>query len=375
MVCDVSIGSFLSGGIDSSLVSIFMQKLNTKKIDTFSIKFKNENYDESKFSDYISKTIGSVHHQIQIDEINFKDAIEEIIDVYGEPFADSSQIPTILISKFTKKKVKVCLSGDGADELFGGYNRYKYIPICWKFFKLLGLKYNFNKFVFQFFLKNLNFFLVPIIQLFLGRNDKQIQYKIDKFIRIIQNAKNQHDLYINLISNNALGNKFDLDLNNNFKFNNNNSIEETMMIMDQMDYLPNDILYKVDHASMSVGLETRMPFLDLNIFKFSKSLPLKYKVNKNETKILLKNVLKKYTNEKFVNREKMGFSIPLKEWLRGPLKNIVLECEKKINSKKYDFLCNLNISEKISNFYNKNADTQNYLWNIIILIYWLEKND
>ena len=140
MISDVSIGSFLSGGIDSSLVSTIMQKNSLKKIDTFSAKFENPDYDESDFARQIANKIGSNHHELYISNQEVADNFEKTIEMFGEPFGDSSQIPTFLLSKYTKEHITVCLSGDGGDELFGGYNRYKYSSMVWGIYRFFHLK-------------------------------------------------------------------------------------------------------------------------------------------------------------------------------------------------------------------------------------------
>jgi asparagine synthase (glutamine-hydrolysing) len=252
--------------------------------------------------------------------------------MYVEPFADSSQIPTSIISKYASTKVKVILSGDGADEYFCGYNRYLGIKKITKFFEVLPFKIRFL--VGQILIRVPNF-IVNIIFLILKRINNsnfelnQINEKIYKLSLVLINCKTIEDIYILILKNYFDGKDILVESNVDVNLEKvilkyiepQSSSVKNMMLIDQNFYLPNDILNKVDRASMFYSLETRVPFLNKDVIDFSNHLPLKFKIRGNNTKWILKELLKKYIPEKYVNRPKMGFSIPLNTWLRGPLKN------------------------------------------------------
>ena len=264
MISDVPIGSFLSGGVDSSLITLLMQKNSTKKINTFNIGFENKNLDESVYASKIAKHIGTNHHNAMFSNKNLIDLVPKLNEIYDEPFADSSQLPTILLSKLTKEKVKVALSGDGGDELFSGYNRY-----IWA--KKIKLFYNLPHFVRGTIGKSFKIFSpkqwekiilkIPFLKKYPFPGDKI--YKLSDVIQL----KNFNQVYPYLISQ---WQKKDIPLNVNFKISKSFSFEkysslnisEQMQLIDTKNYLPDDILTKVDRASMAYGLEVRVPYLE-----------------------------------------------------------------------------------------------------------------
>ncbi len=312
---DVPLGVFLSGGIDSSLITALMQKISQNKIKTFSIGFLDKNYDESYFAGKIANNLNTNHQKLVFKPQDAIDLIERMPVVYSEPFADSSQIPTTLLCHLVRKHVKVALSGDGGDELFSGYSRYLFAS---KYFSLL------NKCPLM-----LRESLAHILQIippnFLNKtgeffNIKRLGDKINKSTNIIPAASMQ-DFYEKLTTywpdNTIISNsdskiyRFDKKLNN----------IENMMLADQLYYLPNDILVKGDRASMSIGLETRAPLLDHKITEFAWSLPRNYRISNNKGKRILREILYKYIPKNLVDRPKQGFGMPVNEWLRDPLKD------------------------------------------------------
>jgi len=365
MISDVSIGSFLSGGVDSSLVSTLMQKNSLKKIDTFSAKFENPDFDESDFAKQIANKIGSNHHELYISNQEVADNFEKIIEMFGEPFGDSSQIPTFLLSKFTKNHITVCLSGDGGDELFGGYNRYKYSNLVWKLFKFFHLKNNFNKKIFKRIPK---IFLITLLKIFKGNKISQIEDKVSKLQSLISNIENENDIYYELISNIKSNKQFTIDENDKFL-----NTQEKMMVLDIKNYLTDDILCKVDRCAMSNSLETRIPLLSKNVFDASWKIPTKFKFKNNETKYILKNILEKYIPKNLIYRKKMGFSIPLKDVLIKNLNNRYTDSIKKIAEQNYYFLDKIKLNELEQNDYGVSKNN-NLRWNILILAEWLNKN-
>ena len=286
MRSDVPLGSFLSGGIDSSLISCLMQKNSSKKINTFNVKFEENRFDESVFARKVSDTIGSNHHEINVDYKMALETIPNLGQIYDEPFADSSQIPTFLISKEIKKSVTVALSGDGGDELFGGYNRYTSVE-------------NVNK-ILKLFPYNSKYFLSNLIRLFSENNwdiiNKYIISKISnkysfsnfghKLYRLaerINRCSSKIEIYKSFLSENNSDNmivkdSIDIDIVQQI-IQNNNIIDEDfknfMMNIDTKMYLPDDILVKVDRASMANSLESRAPFLDADLVELSFNIPSK----------------------------------------------------------------------------------------------------
>lgn len=371
LLADVPLGAFLSGGIDSSLVVALMQKNQSKPVKTFTVGFENKKFDESIHSKKISKYLNTDHNEFILTQKKMLDIIPNISKIYDEPFADSSQIPTYFICKEAKKKVSVILSGDGGDELFGGYNRYKFAPQIWFYIKFMPIRFR------NFILK----FLVT-----LQNNYKYFEIgQLQKLYFSQQNAKNLKDFFFNLTKS-----TFDSDeiiknyKNNNFKkliFNefwkNQEKIEykpeQIMMNWDIKTYLIDDILCKIDRAAMANSLETRVPFLDRDILEFSTQIPTSLKIKNNKTKWLLRKILNNYLPNNLIDRPKSGFSIPLAEWLRGPLRDWV---ESLLNKNKLDeegFFNSEIVLQKWQEHLSGKYDWSNILWNLLIFQDWQEK--
>ena len=324
MLSDVPVGVFLSSGIDSTLIAALMQKNSHAKLTAFTIGFDDVNYDESIQAIKISEHLGLNHHVLKVTPEMMIGVMQELPYIYDEPFADSSQIPTYLISKFASNYVKVCLTGDGGDELFCGYSRHNNSNAQ----KLITLNI-FARWLKSFLAKYL--LKISPIQLnwFATKFNKQYQNigeKIHKFAYAIQ-ADSELEYYDRLLSfeseklpflKNVFVGKFisnqDIELLKNFGFT------DQMTLLDTIYYLPNDILTKVDRASMSVSLETRAPFLNKRLFEFATSLPLHMKYKNKVSKLVLRQLLDRFVPLRLMEGPKKGFSIPLADWLRGPLK-------------------------------------------------------
>ena len=378
MEADVPLGAFLSGGIDSSLIVALMQSQSDNKINTFSIGFNDQSFNEAKHALMVSNYLGTNHHELYVNESDALDIIPSLPYIYDEPFADSSQIPTYIVSRFAKEKVSVSLSGDAGDELFGGYNRYIYanrvhgivrrIPI--------SLRRSFSKAILNISEEKLDKIFGAITR----KSYANIGDKIHKSASILS-ADSVHDSHFKLVSqindpenwlvnSNEYKTKFNDDIS---RFNGLNSVEK-MMGYDLITYLPTDILTKVDRAAMAVSLETRIPFLDPDVIKFSASLPMDYKIRNGTSKWILREVLYKYIKKELVERPKMGFAIPLAEWLRGPLQDWAESqlSEKRLSEEGFfnvEFVRNKWL-EHLSN--KKNWHHQ--LWNVLMFQSWLERN-
>jgi len=379
---DVPIGAFLSGGIDSSTVVAIMQSQSRKPINTFTIGFEELKYDESKSAKAISSHLGTNHFEFFLTPKDALNSIPRLSEIYDEPFSDVSQIPTFLISKFASNKVKVCLSGDGGDELFCGYYRHIAGPIIYKILKNIPLPLRkgiatFIKFFPPSSWDRFYYCMESILPKFLRINFPGLKiYKISELI----NCKNLYEIYLSLISSwsdtkNLISNSQYLKENlkdNQFNFRDKES-HQMMMYLDSINYLPNDILVKVDRAAMSSSLETRMPLLDHRLVEFAWSIPFEYKVQNKRTKWLLREVLKRYLPDYLVEKPKTGFSVPIAEWLRGPLKNWANDLldEKLITSQEYFSFEPIKL--KWQQHLSGNFDYSRELWTILMFQAWLQR--
>lgn len=326
LASDVPLGAFLSGGIDSSLIVALMQKNSFNPVKTFTIGFEDEEFNEAKFAKGISEQLGTDHTELYVGPKEVLDIIPDLPNIYDEPFADSSQIPTTIISHLTRNYVKVALSGDGGDELLAGYTRYNWAKLIES--RFLGLS------------KELRYFLASTINLapeWFWEGTAQFVPKLRRIPNIGKRAKrfssllresdanaiyrNQHTHWSDpelIIPNSKepLGVSFDDKVVRQIP-----DFIDRMQFMDSVTYLPDDILTKLDRASMSVGLEARVPFLDHRVIEYSWKLPQRMKFRNGINKWITRQILYKYLNKADVDRPKMGFSVPLASWLRGPLRD------------------------------------------------------
>lgn len=322
MVSDVPFGAFLSGGIDSSLVVAVMQSLSSKPIKTFSIGFEDARMNEATYAKAVAKHLGTDHYDTILTANQAAEIIQKIPSMYDEPFADSSAIPTYLVSNLASQHVKVVVSGDGGDELFSGYTRYQFANRYWSYIQ--KLPYPFRDLLSRSILSlptswATNFChkhpqLYPFI--------KYIQRK--DLLKNILKSKNLSEMYLCAVSQTQ---SLDKILKDPFEMSFAPWDQEIplqgidlMQYMDTLTYLPDDILVKVDRASMANSIEAREPLLDHRLVSFAWQLPQQFKIRNNQTKWILKHALKEYVPQSLIDRPKMGFGIPLDEWLRGPLK-------------------------------------------------------
>ena len=378
MQSDVPLGAFLSGGIDSSTVVALMQSQSNHKVNTFTIGFNDKEFNEAKHAEMVAQHIGTNHSDMYVSDNDALNIIPDLPNIYDEPFGDSSQIPTYLVSKFAKQKVTVALSGDAGDELFGGYNRYVFAEQM--FSKLIKTP----KFVRQ--LMSSTIFSIreerwnDLLNGLLSKRFANTGNKLYKAANALS-AKSIRDLHFKLVSQIEnpsewlIGSdEYKIALNDDVeRFIELNSIEK-MMAYDLITYLPADILTKVDRAAMAVSLETRVPFLDTDVIKFSASLPLNLKIRNGTTKWVLREVLYKYVPKDLIERPKMGFGVPLAEWLRGPLKDWAesLLDEKRLHQEGFfdaEFVRN-----KWLEHLSGRRNWHHQLWNVLMFQAWLEKN-
>jgi len=309
LVSDVPLGAFLSGGIDSSCVVALMQKINAQPIKTYSIGFEDARYNEAPHARAVADHIGTDHHEHICTAQDALDVIPQLPDIYDEPFADISAIPTYLVSKFARSDVTVALSGDGGDEMLGGYSRHVQGPQLWKKMQLMPriLRSGLSNIIQR----------VPVNQLdSLSRKHAQLGTKLYKAASILS-LDTQEDIYKRLLCKWP-----DTDFEKDLSLPHTDlSFAEKMMFWDTVGYLPHDILTKVDRASMAVSLEARAPLLDKRIYEYVWGLPETVKIKNGQGKWLLRQILKRHIPERLFERPKQGFSKPVSEWLRGPVKD------------------------------------------------------
>ena len=373
MLSDVPLGGLLSGGIDSTMVCALMQSSSSRPVNTFTIGFNEKYYDEASHASAIAKHLGTSHTELYVTAQDALGLVPQMPTMYDEPFADSSQLPTHLVMKMARESVTVALSGDGADELFGGYNRYMYAPKVWRYAEKLpqSLRKAFCASLMAIPASSLN----SLSSLF---GLSQAGDKAHKLGQRLQGVNCLDDFYVALISewSNEGGLVLDAQLPSNLidireEWPQVSNTVDRMMVLDGLHYLPDDILVKVDRAAMAVSLETRAPFLDHKLVEFAWQLPQKYKIHHGQGKYLLRLLLNRYVPQELTERPKMGFSIPLDDWLRGPLRDWAedLLAEDRLKREGY-----LNPSPIRTAWRQHQAGKANYgyrLWSVLMFQAWL----
>ena len=375
MISDVPVGVFLSGGIDSSMIASLMQRISNNPIDTFSIGFHEKEYDESSYAYSISKFLNTHHHELIIDSKMSLDIVSDLPNIYDEPFADASGIPTYILSKMTRDNVTVSLSGDGADELFGGYERYfKGINYWSTINKIpLSVRRNIKKLLLSFS----NDFYEKVNSKYFDTG--KLGYKIHKIARGLD-ANNSCEFLERMVS--IWDNSQNVVLGGNpidtvYQTISNDSFQDSTsfaMYCDYMTYLPDDILVKVDRASMAVSLETRAPFLDYRIIEFANALPTHYKIRNGISKWILKQVLYQYIPSNYFKRPKSGFSVPIDSWLRGPLRDWSEALLNESRLRHEGYLNPKQVREKWNEHLSGTRNWQYQIWNVLMFQAWLEKD-
>ena len=383
MIADVPLGAFLSGGIDSSTIVALMQDQSIKPIKTFSIGFNEKEFNEAIYSKEVAKLLGTDHTELYLSANDALNILPKLPELYDEPFSDPSQLPTFLVSQLTSEYVKVALSGDGGDELFGGYNRYTFAFNLWNKLaripapirKLLGL--SISSIPPSYLNSIINPFKNIIPNKFRLNNPGD---KLHKGVRVLKsNSLNQ--VYSALTSHWEDPSSLVIDASEpkHETFMSKSigcfSDIESMMLLDMMTYLPYDILVKVDRAAMGVSLETRVPFLDHRIVQFALSLPMKWKIREGKGKWVLRKLLSKYLPQDLIDRPKMGFGVPIDYWLRGELKDWARDLMNPEKLKNEGFLESDLIQIKLSEHISGKRNWQYQLWSILMFQAWLEKNE
>ncbi|MFY7697265.1 MAG: asparagine synthase (glutamine-hydrolyzing) [Legionella sp.] len=381
MMADVPLGAFLSGGIDSSTVVALMQSISNQPVRTFTIGFHEEGYNEAIHAQAIAKYLGTCHTELYVSSQEALDVIPRLSTIYSEPFSDSSQIPTFMVSQLAKQSVTVALSGDGGDELFSGYSRYTLSEQLWsKLSRMPALvRAGLANSIQAFSPNTWNVILANILKIAPAKY--RFAHPGDKLYKIAQllSLNTEMEVYKQLVSHWPIPNALVLGatepitmltgLQSMPKLDN---FIRQMMYLDTVSYLPDDILVKVDRASMAVSLETRLPLLDHRIIEFAASLPIHLLRRHGLSKWPLRQVLHRYVPPSLIERPKMGFGVPIDSWLRGPLREWG---ETLINRSRLDSEGYLNASmvrTAWEQHQSKRGNWQYLLWDVLCFQAWLE---
>jgi len=382
MVADVPLGAFLSGGIDSSSIVTLMQKSSARPVKTFTIGVEGHAYDESSDASRLAEFLGTEHHEHRLSVSKALEIVPKLTEYYDEPFADSSQIPTYLLSKVTRQDVTVALSGDGGDEVFGGYNRYIHAPKMIERLKWIphltrrGTAYALENGPWKMYAKLLKLF-APVLPEAI--NDRWLEITIPKLADLIA-AKDHRDFYdrVTLLwptDDLVLSGKRVESLLSLLDGQRSNGGSRQMRCLDLLGYHTDDILAKVDRASMAVSLEARVPFIDHRVIEFAATLPEEYLIQEGMGKMPLRRILDKHLPESFeFGKNKRGFSIPLADWLRGPLRNwaeTLLE-ENRLQQQGY---LNADLVRRIWSEHIDGTKEWSYrIWNVLMFQAFLERH-
>lgn len=377
MISDVPLGAFLSGGIDSTTVVALMQANSSSKVNTFSIGFEDVSFNEAHHAKAVAARLGTNHEELYISSRQALDIIPDLPHIWDEPFADPSQIPTFIVSKLARSKVTVSLSGDGGDELFCGYNRYLVTAKLWRYMRPVpsAIRNSIGH-----MLSSVEAARWDGIAGWIPGNHG-LGSVFDKLHKIagILGAKNADAIYKGVVTSypdvdsllaSPAGASFE-------PWQTGSQITglcevQRMMANDLNSYLPSDILTKLDRAAMAVSLEGRAPFLDHNVVEFAWRLPLSLKFRKGESKWVLKQVLYRYVDRKLMERPKMGFGVPLRDWLQGPLQGWAERLLDQQRLKQEGFFNAAAVRVLWAEHLSGKKNRSTVLWNILMFQAWLE---
>ena len=373
-IADVPVGAFLSGGIDSSTVCALYQRHSSRKIRTFSIGFEEAGFNEADYAREVARHLGSVHSEHMVAVREARDVIPLLPAVYDEPFADSSQIPTFLVSRFAREQVKVALTGDGGDELFAGYNRHFQAPRLWQRLKMVPRPLRAAA--------SASLGLLPqrLWQHAAGMlpaRHRHLGGKANKALRLAGGAGSFDDVYAAFLDEwsgdpspvagfDPSANSLDLDVGGN--------APDAVRIMycDAVSYLPDDILCKVDRASMAVSLETRVPFLDHRVAEVAARIPVELKTRGPAGKHILRQLLYRHLPKALFDRPKAGFAVPVGQWIRGPLRPWAEELLDPVRMAADGWLDAAAVRRRWADHLSGRRDSTNAIWAILMFQGWLD---
>lgn len=359
MLADVPLGAFLSGGVDSSAIVALMQKVSSRPVQTFTIGFDEVGFNEAEHAKLVAEYLKTDHAELYVGSAEAMSVIEKLPSMYCEPFADSSQIPTFLVSQMASKSVTVALSGDAGDELFGGYNPYRFAPKVWSGFSKIPLSIRRSA------SSVLQYAPVPDkLKKLLSLADlptKELLYR-----QMISHWKNPCLVVLGAVETETVVDSPD-------QWPDVGSFEEWMMSIDIQMYMVDDILVKVDRAAMANSLETRVPLLDHRLVQLACSLPLSMKIRNNQGKWLLRELLYRHVPKHLIERPKKGFSIPLAQWLRGPLREWA---ESLLDSKllsQQGYFNSAEVQKVWKHHLSGGGDRSRQLWSILMFQAWYQE--
>ena len=374
MVADVPVGVFLSGGYDSSCVTSILQKNNTEKIKTFTIGTVDQKLDEAPFAKAIAQHLGTDHTEYYCTPQEALDIIPQLPFFYDEPFADSSAIPTILVSRMARKSVTVALSADAGDEIFAGYNRYDYISRYGE--KLRSIPKSVRK-VAVTAMENISSERIPFL-----RNQYNFHSRYDKLKNLLKDPS-PSQLLKNLsqvFNSKEIKALFRQEVNELSTAHESGELKNMdddplayMMAVDYQTYMVDDILQKVDRAAMSVSLEGREPFLDQHIIEWAAQLPSDLKYYKGEKKYILKQIVHQYIPKEVMERPKMGFAIPVEKWLQAELKEMVEEYLSASRLKEHQLFNIKEVQKLLTEFQNGRTERYLKIWYLLMFQMWYDK--
>lgn len=374
MVSDVPVGIFLSGGYDSSLVTSILQHQRSEKLKTFTIGFHENGFDEAPYAKQVAEYLGTEHHEYYCTQKDALAIIPKLATIYDEPFSDASAIPTTLVSQLARQEVTVSLSADGGDEIFAGYDKYSRTMEYYKYFSKVP---NFLKSSVASMMGGVNPNSIPLLKDTFNFN---IRYEKMQNMLMAKNAvdimKNT-SLFLtfnevnNLLNNRAKILSTNLDKGNLLESHNDDI--NSMLAIDYKTFMVDDILTKVDRATMSVSLEGREPFLDYRIIEFVSSLPSHYKYQNGRKKHILKEITHKYLPKEMMDRPKMGFVVPIQEWFKDELKEYFLHYLDEQRLKKEGIFNVQEVVKLRDNYLNGGKENIDNLWSILMFEMWYEK--
>jgi asparagine synthase (glutamine-hydrolysing) len=383
MVADVPLGAFLSGGVDSSTVVALMQAQSSRPVRTFSIGFEQDLYNEAQYAKAVAQYLGTDHTEMYVSAQDALNVIPLLPAMYDEPFADSSQIPTHLVSRIARQHVTVSLSGDAGDELFCGYTRYVLGERVWRRLSRLPmpLRRGVAAILTRLSPQTLNALIQPVQGLFpVSHRLTNWGDKIHKGANVLS-SRTSAELYRGLVSH--WDDPAAVVLRStepptavtdaSAKLSGLSDVEQ-MMAIDLVSYLPDDILCKVDRAAMSVSLESRVPFLDHRVVEFAWQLPQDYKLRDGVSKWALRAVLYKYVPKALIERPKMGFGVPIDHWLRGPLREWAESLLNEVRLRREGYFDPTPIRRYWDEHQSGRRNWQYHLWDVLTFQAWLEAN-